>query len=98
MPLPSMELKCVICGSPDVVKSHLMPAAFGRDIRGDGKQSWIGTTGRPGNTLTHSALFHQFRCVPHEQATQIADDYAVRFIRGFELTDAEISAGGFHRA
>ena len=51
---------CVVCGSPDVVNSHLMPAAFGRDMKGKGKNFWIGTTEKPGKIAglqdTHDEL------------------------------------------
>jgi hypothetical protein len=74
-----------------------MPAAFGRDLRGTGKEIWIGSSETHGKIISQSGIFDYFLCRTHEEATQKADDYAVRFIRGFSLTNAEIAHGRFDR-
>jgi hypothetical protein len=74
-----------------------MPAAFGRDIKGDGKNFWIGTTENPGKTVSQSGIFDRFLCQTHEDAIHDYEDYAIDFIRGFKLTDAEVSACAFRR-
>jgi hypothetical protein len=92
-----MAKKCIICGSSELVDSHLLPAAFGRDVKGDGKEFWIGSSREPGRTNSQSGIFDQLLCDKHEQATQKADDYAVKFVRAFELADAERCDRVFHR-
>lgn len=74
-----------------------MPAAFGRDLRGRGKNFWIGTAERPGKTVTQSGISDRFLCQVHEDAFHGYEDYAIDFIRGFRLTEAEISARAFRR-
>jgi hypothetical protein len=86
-----------MCTNPNLVKSHLMPAAFGRDLRGDRTESWIGSSRQPGKTHTQAGLFDYFLCEHHEKATQAADNYAVDFVREFKLTDEELRARLFIR-
>jgi hypothetical protein len=92
-----MADKCVICGCPKLVKSHLMPAALGQDVKGADKAFWIGLDENPGKTLSQSGLFDYFLCYDHEHATKDADDYAIKFIRGFKLTADEIRERVFRR-
>jgi hypothetical protein len=92
-----MAPKCIICESSDLVASHLLPAALGRDVKGDGKEFWVGSSRIPGRTTSQSGIFDQLLCDKHEQATQKADAYAVKFVRAFELTDAEARDKVFHR-
>ena len=44
-----------ICGCPKLVKSHLMPAALGQDLKGADKAFWIGLDENPGKRLSRRA-------------------------------------------
>jgi hypothetical protein len=92
-----MAAACVICGSSRLVKSHLLPAAFGRDVKAYGPNMWIGSAQRPGRRLSQSGVFDRFLCDVHERALHQADDYAVDFVRGFALTPKEIETKRFRR-
>lgn len=88
---------CVVCGATPLVRSHLLPAAFGRDVKAFGADIWIGSALCPGKRLSQSGLFDRFLCDAHEHQLHAADDYAIDFIRGFSLTPEEIAAGRFRR-
>jgi hypothetical protein len=88
---------CVVCGATPLVKSHLLPAAFGRDVKASGPDIWVGAAEHPGKRLSQSGLFDRFLCDEHEGLLHAADDYAIKFIREFALTPAEIAAGRFRR-
>jgi hypothetical protein len=92
-----MAKTCVICGSPELVRSHLLPAAFGRDVKGGGQNFWIGRAGRIGKTISQSGIFERFLCQTHENAIHEYEEYAIEFVRGFKLTDGEVHAQVFHR-
>lgn len=80
-----------------MANSHLMPEDFGRDIRGSGKDFWIGTGDRPGRLFSQSGVFDRFLCRSHEAMTQASDDYAIKFIRGFNLSESEVTSRRFRR-
>jgi len=92
-----MAKTCVICGSPELVRSHLLPAAFGRDVKGGGQNFWIGRAGRSGKTISQSGIFERFLCQTHENAIHEYEEYAIEFVRDFRLTDAEVRAEAFYR-
>ncbi|AQS89060.1 hypothetical protein A0U93_15335 [Neoasaia chiangmaiensis] len=79
------------------MRSHLLPAAFGRDLRGKGTNFWIGNTERPGKTISQSGVFDQFLCDEHETQIHDYENYAIEFIRNFSLSQAEIDARAFRR-
>jgi hypothetical protein len=74
-----------------------MPAALGRDLRGNGSNFWIGTTERPGRTVSQSGVFDQFLCETHKRAIHDYEEYAIQFIRAFELSEAEVKVRTFRR-
>ncbi len=86
-----------MCGGTPTVRSHLLPAAFGRALKGDGPNFWIGTTEKPGRTVSQSGLVDRFLCRPHEEAIHDYEAYAIEFVRQFELSDAEVEARLFRR-
>jgi len=92
-----MPRPCVICGSTETVRSHLLPAAFGRDLRGNGANFWIGSAERPGKTISQSGVFDEFLCNTHEAQIHDYENYAIEFIRDFSLSQAEIDARAFRR-
>lgn len=92
-----MAERCVLCGSTDLVNSHLMPAAFGRDIKAAGKAVWIGSATRSGKRISQSGAFDRFLCPDHEAAMHDAEEYAIAFIREFDLSPSEIEERRFRR-
>ncbi len=96
-PSPASPGACIVCGRTPLVISHLMPAAIGLALKGDGKHFWIGTTEKPGKRVTQSGLTDRFLCHQHEQAIHHYEKYAIEFIRDFKLSVEEIAAGRFRR-
>jgi hypothetical protein len=88
---------CVICGEPDTVRSHLLPAAVGREIKGEQKNFWIGSIQRDGKALSQSGVFDNFLCSDHEAFINTYENEAIEFLRSFALTDDEKRAGWYRR-
>lgn len=74
-----------------------MPAAFGRDLQGRKRHFWIGSAERPGKTISQSGVFDEFLCPTHEEAIHGYENYAIKFIRGFSLSEEEIQSKAFRR-
>ncbi|KQZ05878.1 hypothetical protein ASD21_17985 [Caulobacter sp. Root1455] len=89
---------CVICGDPKTVRSHLIPAAVGRAIRGEDKNFWIGSGERDGKILSQSGVFDYFLCDAHEAFINTYENDAIEFLRSFELTDEEKRLGWYRRS
>ncbi len=92
-----MQETCQICDQAPTVDSHLMPQAIGRDIRGDGKSFLIGSLAANGKLVTQNGVFDRFLCEAHEKALHAYENYAISFIRSFELTLDEKRQQSFFR-
>lgn len=79
------------------MQSHLLPAAFGRDVRGRGANFWIVNAKRIGKTISQSGVFDKFLCSTHEEQIHGYENYAIEFLRNFSLSQAEIETKAFHR-
>ncbi len=88
---------CLLCGKAPTVKSHLLPAAIGRDIRGDGPNFWVGSIGQDGRRIIQSESFDRFLCDQHEAALHDYEERTIAFCRSFELSPAERLRGAFVR-
>jgi len=86
----------VLCGVP-AVRSHLLPAAIARDIRGAEKEVLIGSKDYDGRNQSQSGTWERMLCSDHEAMLHDYEDYSIKFLRGFKLTPAERSTGYFVR-
>lgn len=79
-------MPCSVCGSPNTVRSHIIPRALIHDSK-DGHQAVIyGERGRPGYKFQQSGKYdHDILCELHERITGDLDKYAVDFIRAINL-------------
>ncbi len=92
-----LEPACVVCGRQPTVKSHLLPAAVGRDIKGDQRSFLVGSRRHDGKTITQSGIFDRILCDPHERALHDYEEAAIAFCRTLAITAAERSRGVFIR-
>jgi hypothetical protein len=88
---------CVICGRSEPVKSHLFPAAIAKDIRGEEKSLLIGSKDHDGRNFSQSGTWERMLCADHENEIHDYENYAIRFVREFKLTEVERSSGLFVR-
>jgi hypothetical protein len=88
---------CLICGGTPTVKSHLLPAAVGRDIKGDDKSFWVGSKRHDGKTISQSGIFDRFLCEAHERAFHRYEDTTLDFCRTLGITPDEQRVGAFLR-
>jgi hypothetical protein len=75
-----------------------MPAAFARDIIGDGKDLYVGSKHHDGKTISQSGVFDYFLCEEHELMIHDYEDVAIKFCRAFEVTPSEIAQRAFIRS
>lgn len=73
---------CLVCGSTDMAKSHLMPRALIHDIRAEAKHAIVVTRDRGSARQSQSGEWRDdILCKAHEAALSTADDYGIRFCR-----------------
>ncbi len=73
---------CSICGTKPTVRSHLMPQAFIRDIRGDDKYVILTDRDRSRKKFVQGGTYSaDIFCAEHEAVTGVLDSVAVNFCR-----------------
>jgi len=73
---------CRVCGTAPTVRSHHIPRAFIKGIRGSDKHALLTDRDRPGHRPTQGGTFSDdIFCVEHEAVTGHLDDIAVRFCK-----------------
>lgn len=78
-------MPCLICGSAETVRSHILPRALMHDIRAGEKHAVAGWRNRDGLVFTQSGFWDgEILCAAHEGALHDADTYAVEFCRTFD--------------
>lgn len=77
-------MPCKVCGSTKTVRSHLLPRAFIKAVKGTHQIALQGSVKETGTILTQSGEFDSdLLCDAHEKALQCSDNYAVKWVRGF---------------
>lgn len=77
-------MPCKVCGDPKTVRSHLLPKAIIKDVRGDHHTAFAGMNDKFGTLYTQGGSFDDdLLCRSHEDALADCDDYVVRFLRSF---------------
>ena len=73
---------CAICGNPKTVASHVIPRALSHEIRADGKDLTILSSGVKKPKFSQSGLVDRtLLCSAHEAVTGELDRYGIDFIR-----------------
>src|SRR4051794_14301618 len=73
---------CAICGDSKTVGSHIVPRALAHEIRADGKDLSILSSGVKKPKFSQSGLVDRtLLCSGHEAITGELDRYGVEFIR-----------------
>lgn len=86
---------CHICGKHPTVKSHHIPRAFTKGIRGQDKNVLLTDRDRAGHRVTQGGTFSDnIFCAEHEAVTGQLDDIAVRFCKA-AYSGPPMRAGGF---
>lgn len=90
-------MPCLVCGSSETVRSHILPRALMHDIRADGTHAAAGWLDRDGTMFTQSGIWDgDILCALHEGALNDADTYAVKFCRTFDdVAQPTPQANGF---
>ena len=87
---------CRICGTSPTVRSHHIPRAFIKGIRGTDKHVLLTDRDRPGHRPTQGGTFSDdIFCAEHEAVTGRLDDIAVRFCKAAYLGPAMVAGGAF---
>lgn len=91
-----MGARCRVCGDPKTVRSHLIPKAFVKMVRGDDPHALMTDLERETTTTTRGGVFDDgILCSTHEDALKRFDDYAIRFCRRVADTSKPKDYGGF---
>jgi hypothetical protein len=73
---------CSVCGSPETVRSHILPKALVHDSKEGAPHVMMGNRGRPGFRLRQGGEFDDnILCNRHEGVTGDLDRYGVEFVR-----------------
>lgn len=82
MAKPRVTSTCSVCGASPTVRSHHIPRAFIKGIRGTDKHALLTDRDRPGHRPTQGGTFSDdILCSEHEAVTGHLDDVAVRFCK-----------------
>ena len=77
-------MPCVVCGTPETVKAHIVPRSLFRLQNPTGRQVIGNRRDGPGHLFPQSGFWdREILCSDHEQALHAPDDYAFRFCREF---------------
>ena len=75
-------MACSVCGSPNTVRSHIIPRALIHDSKEGEQAVAYGERGEAGHRLRQSGKFDQnILCEEHERITGDIDRYGVDFVR-----------------
>lgn len=76
------KMACGVCGSPNTVRSHIIPRALVHDSKEGAQAAVYGERGTPGYRLRQSGKFDDdILCEAHENLTGYLDRYGVDFVR-----------------
>lgn len=91
-----MSARCRVCNDPKTVRSHLIPKAFVKSMRGKDPHALMTDLERETATATRGGLFDDgILCSVHEDNLKKYDDYAIRFCRRVAGTSKPNDFGGF---
>lgn len=80
--MSTVSASCSICGGKPTVRSHLIPQAFIRDVRGDDKYVLLTDRDRSRRRIIQGGTFSpDIFCDEHEAVTGVLDSVAVNFCR-----------------
>lgn len=96
---PTGPSTCRVCGASPTVRSHHIPRAFIKGIRGTDKHALLTDRDRPGHRPTQGGTFSDdIFCTEHEAVTGQLDDIAVRFCKAAYAGPPMVAGSSFEVA